>query len=96
MPEQASASEVARTGGVLDAAVGRGDGRCVGAAGGVPGAVGSTGAGGGPSSCRHPPSLQVLAWHVVVMIAMEIISICFVVLRCCVLHCLAGKLLDWF
>lgn len=72
-------------------AVGRGAGRCAGAdAGGVPGRPGSTGASGGPSS------LRILAWHVVVMIAMEIISVCFVALRCCVLHCLAGKLLDWF
>lgn len=34
---------------------GEGNGRCVGAAGGVPGTAGSTGAGGGgPSSRRHP------------------------------------------
>ena len=48
--------------------------------------------------CRpcHPSSLHILAWHVVVMIAMEIIPACFVVLRCCVLQRLAGRLLDWF
>lgn len=58
--------------------------------------AGSTGAGEGLSSCCHPPSLHSLALCVVVMIAMEIISICFAALRCCVLHCLDGKLLDWF
>lgn len=42
------------------------------------------------------PLLHILTLRVVVMIAMEIISICFTALRCCVLHCLDGKLLDWF
>lgn len=92
LPKQAPAGRVAHTGRALDAATGRGAGRGASAAGGMPGAAGS----GRWLSCLHPSPPRVLAWHVVVMIAMEIIPACFVAARCCVLHCLAGKPPDWF
>lgn len=72
------------------------DGCCSGAPSSMPGTAGSTRAGEGLSSCCQPPSLHILALHLVVMIAMEIISICFTALSCRVLDCLDGKLLDWF
>lgn len=79
--------------------VGQGDGCGCGtkdAPSSVPGTAGSAGASEGLSSCCHLPSPGILALRAVVMIAMEIISICFAALRCCVLHCLDEKLLDWF
>lgn len=55
LPKRAAVSGVSRTNGVLDVAVGWGGGCCMGAAGSVPGAAGSTGASGGLSSRCHPP-----------------------------------------